>query len=159
MNAEKITTPDIRSKPKMLFDLFIALAIFITIFIISERIDIFEQIVEFTRQHENWDMDEIFTALAVLPFIMLFFSVRRWREAVLLNHDLKIANKEIRKALSEIKTLKSILPICASCKKIRDDAGYWHHVESYINAQTGTDFSHGICPECMEKLYPELVKK
>jgi len=53
-----------------------------------------------------------------------------------------------------------LLPICSSCKKIRDDQGYWQKVESYISAHTGAEFTHGICPDCMSKLYPSYsVKK
>lgn len=63
---------------------------------------------------------------------------------------------ELRKAFDEIKTLSGILPICSSCKKIRDDIGYWHQVEVYVRDHTGADFSHSICPECMKKLYPEF---
>jgi DNA-binding response OmpR family regulator len=61
---------------------------------------------------------------------------------------------ELQKALSEIKTLKGLIPICASCKKIRDDQGYWDRVESYITHRTEAVFTHGICPDCAEKLYP-----
>jgi len=58
--------------------------------------------------------------------------------------------------VEENKTLKGFLPICASCKKIRDDKGYWNQIESYIRDHSEAEFSHGICPECIEKLYPEL---
>lgn len=64
--------------------------------------------------------------------------------------------EELERALREIRILKGFLPICANCKKIRDDRGYWHQVESYIMAHSEAEFSHGICPECKEKLYPEL---
>ena len=64
---------------------------------------------------------------------------------------------DLQKALLEVKTLKGIIPICASCKKIRDDKGYWNQVESYIHDHSEAEFSHGICPECMKKLYPEFV--
>jgi hypothetical protein len=57
--------------------------------------------------------------------------------------------------LDEVRTLRGIVPICAHCKKIRDDKGYWHQVETYIRTHTEARFSHGICPSCMEKLYPE----
>ena len=71
--------------------------------------------------------------------------------------------EELQRALKEIKTLRGILPICAHCKKIRDDTGYWNQIESYINQHSDVRFSHGICPECIEKLYPdiagELLKK
>jgi PAS domain S-box-containing protein len=66
---------------------------------------------------------------------------------------------ELRDALSKIKTLSGLLPICASCKKIRDDKGYWRQIESYIKEHSEVDFSHGICPACMKKLYPELSDK
>ncbi len=64
--------------------------------------------------------------------------------------------EQLQKTLSEVKTLKGIIPICASCKKIRDDRGYWNQVESYVREHTEAEFSHGICPECRSKLYPEF---
>lgn len=65
---------------------------------------------------------------------------------------------ELKTAIEKIRTLKDLLPICSSCKKIRDDDGYWHQVESYIYEHTDTKFSHGICPDCMETLYPQFSK-
>jgi DNA-binding response OmpR family regulator len=65
----------------------------------------------------------------------------------------------LEKALAEIKTLKGLIPICASCKKIRDDEGYWDQLETYMSKHTDAVFSHGICPECVERLYPEYCKK
>ena len=59
-------------------------------------------------------------------------------------------------ALSKVKLLSGFLPICASCKNIRDDKGYWNQIESYIRDHSEAEFSHGICPECAKKLYPEL---
>ncbi|NTV13700.1 MAG: PAS domain S-box protein [Desulfobulbaceae bacterium] len=63
---------------------------------------------------------------------------------------------DLQKALAEIKTLHGIIPICASCKKIRDEEGAWHQLESYISAHSTTKFSHGICKDCAHKLYPDL---
>ena len=63
---------------------------------------------------------------------------------------------ELQQALSEIKTLQGFLPICANCKKIRDDEGYWQQIEAYIEDRSNAQFSHSICPECAKKLYPEL---
>lgn len=59
-------------------------------------------------------------------------------------------------ALKNVKVLKGLIPICASCKKIRDDKGYWNHLESYIKVHSDADFTHGLCPECTKKLYPEI---
>jgi PAS domain S-box-containing protein len=67
--------------------------------------------------------------------------------------------KELQEALKSIKTLRGLLPICASCKKIRDDKGYWNGLETYIHQHTEAEFTHGICPECMRKLYPEMFEK
>lgn len=66
--------------------------------------------------------------------------------------------EKLKTALDEIKTLKGILPICASCKKIRDDQGYWNQIEAYIREHSDALFTHSICPDCMKKLYPEYVE-
>ena len=57
-----------------------------------------------------------------------------------------------------MKVLGGLLPICASCKKIRDDTGYWNKIEAYIHDHSEADFTHGICPTCARKLYPELYE-
>ncbi len=66
---------------------------------------------------------------------------------------------ELREALDQVKRLSGLLPICATCKKIRDDKGYWNEIESYICEHSEADFTHGICPECAEKYYPEFFNK
>lgn len=66
---------------------------------------------------------------------------------------------ELQAALANVKRLSGLLPICASCKKIRDDEGYWHQVEVYIQSHTEADFSHGTCPDCVRKLYPTLQNR
>lgn len=63
---------------------------------------------------------------------------------------------ELEEALAQVKTLKGLLPICAHCKKIRDDEGYWQQIEKYIRDRSEAEFSHGICPECAKKHYPEF---
>ena len=62
---------------------------------------------------------------------------------------------KLRHALEEVKTLSGFIPICSVCKKIRDDSGYWNQIEEYISTHSEAQFSHGICPECMQKMYPE----
>lgn len=63
---------------------------------------------------------------------------------------------ELEEALSEIKILRGILPICSHCKKVRDDEGYWNQIEAYIQKHSEAKFSHSICKECMKKYYPDL---
>jgi hypothetical protein len=63
---------------------------------------------------------------------------------------------KLQEAMSEVKQLSGLLPICASCKKIRDDKGYWNQIEAYIQKHSEAEFSHSTCNECVEKLYPDL---
>jgi len=78
---------------------------------------------------------------------------RRARE-----QELATKNEELEQALKEVKVLRGFIPICAACKKIRDDQGYWQEVEAYISQRSETQFSHGICADCAKKLYPDLFK-
>ena len=72
--------------------------------------------------------------------------------------ELEKKNKELQDALANVKQLTGMLPICASCKQIRDDKGYWSAVESYIGKHSEAVFSHGLCPECEKKAYEDLEK-
>ncbi len=67
--------------------------------------------------------------------------------------ELAKVNCELREALDEISTLRGTLPICAKCKSIRDDAGYWNRIEKYLQEHSAADFTHGLCPDCEEDLY------
>lgn len=69
------------------------------------------------------------------------------------------AEEELRDALAKINTLRGLIPICASCKKIRDDHGFWNSIEKYIMEHSEAEFSHGICPDCAKRLYPEYYKE
>ncbi|MDD2903925.1 MAG: hypothetical protein PHU44_15975 [Syntrophales bacterium] len=69
------------------------------------------------------------------------------------------AVREREKALEVVKILRGYLPICAACKKIRNDAGYWTQIEAYIREHSEANFTHSICPECAKKLYPEFLPK
>lgn len=94
----------------------------------------------------------------------LFTSIVRSEEELqALNVKLKALSQEqealiaeLREAFDSIKTLKGMLPICASCKKIRDDKGYWNQIEAYVSEHSEAEFTHALCPECARKLYPEL---
>jgi AmiR/NasT family two-component response regulator len=75
-----------------------------------------------------------------------------------LNAELAIRNQELQEALAKVRTLRGLLPICASCKKIRNDQGYWQQVEVYVRDHSEAEFSHCLCPDCARKLYPELYE-
>jgi hypothetical protein len=93
----------------------------------------------------------------LLGFILIAFGVFLW-----IPRMIELANRrkyELEKATTKVKILSGFLPICASCKQIRDDEGYWNQIESYIRDHSEAEFSHGICPECVKKLYPELYDR
>jgi len=96
----------------------------------------------------------------------LIAAVRRCADFVLHEREIQKYNEEREKlilelqdALAKVKTLSGMLPICASCKKIRDDKGYWKQIEAYISEHSEALFTHGICPECTRKLYPEYYNR
>jgi hypothetical protein len=94
--------------------------------------------------------------------IMMMNNQRLRLELLDSENGLKYHVMELEKAISKIKVLKGLLPICASCKKIRDDQGNWHNLESYIDRHSEATFTHGICPECalkMRKEYNELPNR
>jgi hypothetical protein len=118
------------------------------------KADGFMQLAEKSQSKvENISILLVLGGIFMSAFIA-FFTVRHVLkvEKALLNEK-----NELQKALSEIKTLSGLLPICASCKKIRDDSGYWNQIESYIRDHTEAEFSHSLCPICAEKLYGDLI--
>ena len=78
---------------------------------------------------------------------------------VIAMDDLDKKNHELERAISEVNTLRDLLSICVSCKNIRDDKGYWNQIENYLGKHAGMKFTHGICPGCANKLYPNILKK
>lgn len=91
--------------------------------------------------------------LGVSALLFLFAGLRKEEK----NREEIIG--ELEEALGEVEQLSGLLPICCSCKKIRDDKGYWQVLEKYISEHSQAQFTHGICQECAEKLYPEIMKQ
>lgn len=89
----------------------------------------------------------------------LLARVRSGNRVIQLEKSLRQKNQELSEALAQVKQLKGLLPICMFCKKIRKDEDYWQQVEEYLFEHTEADFSHSICPECMQKHYPEYAQK
>ncbi|HDR05689.1 MAG TPA: hypothetical protein ENN84_10670 [Candidatus Marinimicrobia bacterium] len=129
--------------------------------------------VMYVEQNESEAIRTIYQALfvnlslcAMITIIFTILIQRRIRsyqrltekqksEIIHQHTELLLINKDLLQALEKVKRLRGLLPICASCKKIRDDKGYWQQIEVYIKDHSDADFSHGICPDCMKKLYPE----
>jgi PAS domain S-box-containing protein len=87
----------------------------------------------------------------------VYCLVRDVTEQKQLEKEKETLIKDLQDALGQVKTLKGLLPICSACKKIRDDQGYWKQIEVFISSHSEAEFTHGICPECAKKLYPDLI--
>jgi hypothetical protein len=101
-------------------------------------------------------------SVSILPWSLAFMILNAsiglfWGKIRQANAEKSKVIAELQDALAKVKTLSGFLPICASCKKIRDDKGYWNQIEAYISEHTEAEFSHGICPECAEKMYTEIT--
>lgn len=82
-------------------------------------------------------------------FLSLTASEKKQRDLV----------QKLQDSFSKIKTLSGLLPICASCKKIKDDKGYWNQIEGYIRDHSEAEFSHGLCPDCAKKMYSQFLNE
>ena len=90
-------------------------------------------------------------------FMLIAIGVKQWLPQV-VQQQIKITDN-LENSEKEVKILQGFLPICANCKNIRDDKGYWSEIESYIDRNSEAKFSHAICPDCINELYPELASE
>lgn len=104
-----------------------------------------------------------FEVLGLATSVLMLWGVAMvgpvFREAQAARASAEQTAQELQSAMDNIKVLHGILPTCAWCKKIRDDAGQWHQIEEYVRQRTEAEFSHGICPDCMKRLYPQYCQQ
>ena len=105
----------------------------------------------FVKRHLPWIVMGGIVFILSISFIAILFQKNR--KMIKLDSERRKLINDLQDALEQVKQLKGLLPICSSCKKIRDDEGYWNHLESYIEKHSDAQFSHGLCNECVEKLY------
>jgi hypothetical protein len=104
--------------------------------------------------YETW-WARLLGALLVAALIPLGIKLRTAQ----LERRERALERAVEAALSDVKTLTGLIPICASCKRIRDDRGAWNQLEAYLKAHSDATLSHGICPDCMTRLYPDYADK
>ncbi|MGD8624136.1 MAG: response regulator [Anaerolineae bacterium] len=112
---------------------------------------------------ESQDLVELATEAGVGAYLIKPPQAREMRRAIAIARArfedmvaLRRLNAELQEALTQVKLLSGLLPICASCKRIRDDDGHWQPIESYIRDRSEARFSHGLCTDCAQELYPDL---
>ena len=130
-------------------DQLLILCIVAASFAIFSYFDLLEIIALYSTQHEEYEIDELISTAIVLAICLIFYGIRRQQEA-------ELANLELKQALQELKTLKGLIPICSSCKKIRDETGNWEHLESYLRANSDAEFTHSYCPTCFNTEMKEI---
>lgn len=110
------------------------------------------------RVRFHWYRTRAFFLIAGAALVLAFAGAYRLRVHGLLARERELGRR-VEQALADVKVLSGLLPICASCKKIRDDRGYWNQLEQYIGDHSQAAFSHGICPDCINRLYPDVADK
>lgn len=113
-----------------------------------------------TRSYPELPYDDKVLSITIAPFpegaIIISEDITTQKNA---ENDRTKLITDLQRALDELETLRGLLPICASCKKIRDDSGYWNHIEAYISQHAHVDFTHTLCPECIRHFYPEYWQR
>jgi hypothetical protein len=99
-------------------------------------------------------VDSSLLVVVIAPFVVSLFMRRRRAES-----QREEVIRQLEKALAEVRKLSGLLPICAHCKKIRDDHGYWSQLEEYVRDHSEAEFSHGICPDCSHRLFGEFTDR
>jgi hypothetical protein len=106
----------------------------------------------------HWYRTATFNAALIALVALAIALVYRLRVRGLVRREREL-KRRIDEAMADVKVLSGLLPICAHCKSIRDDAGYWNRIEAYILEHTEAEFTHGICPQCLEKIYPDVARR
>ncbi|HOF34231.1 MAG TPA: hypothetical protein PK624_09970 [Spirochaetota bacterium] len=149
------------------------ISFYLTLFVIGLLTSAAMTFYEFFKQYlipdiSIWNSHIITIVFStILALIVSFFVLKRENKIKSTinqkNQELEKAKRDLveninrlEEASRNIKILSGLIPICSSCKKIRDDAGYWHQIEKYIKEHSDAVFSHGLCPSCAKELYPEM---
>jgi hypothetical protein len=144
------------NKKRIIIDMIVVALLTTASFFLAGAMDILEKIVEFSNRYEAFEIDEIVSSIIVLSFCLVVFCVRRLNDLSAAKTEVEKTNKALSNALAEVKELRGILPICSFCKKIRDDKGYWQGIEGYIASHSLADFTHSVCPTCLEEHYSDI---
>ncbi len=156
MNSAKSIPTLPETGKNLTLELLIILALAVIAFVAAGQLDLFERLHGFMEDHEDWELDELLILSLYFVVAGLVFSLRRWRESQRLSVGLRKETERLQAALNEVKLLRGIVPICAWCKKIRDDQGFWQQVDQYVSEHSEVEFTHGMCPECAARKMAEL---
>ena len=129
-------------------DGFVIVGLTLLVFVLSDRFELSQLFMRWILSHTIAKLD-VFLTVAI--FLIGASAIFTWRR----RNELLEQLERRERAEAEVKTLSGLLPICAWCKKIRDDRGYWNQIESYIQLHSEAEFTHGICPECASRIHTD----
>ena len=141
-------------------DLIIVVTLAIIVFAFSATFDLFNKIISWIYQHDTWQLDEVFTVTLYLVIAIGVYAWRRHKELVdqtrrreQVEAEKALLLPELEKAREDVATLRRIIPVCPSCKRIRDTRGEWYPMETYIEIHYLAKFNDGLCPRCAREAY------
>jgi hypothetical protein len=145
---------------RSLHDALLLSLLAVAVFIASNFFDLFNRTLRWITQHESWQVDQLSTFSLFLLIAMVIYTARRHHELKReirrreeSESELQHLETQLRESIAEVETLTGLLPICGSCRKIRDAKGEWSHFETFIQTHTPARFTQGYCPECARKMY------
>ena len=158
MKADVLKT--VWGKPPGSRDLLLIIVFTIIVFAISAVFDVFNKVITWVYQHDTWQLDEVFTVSIFLVFAIALYAWRRHRELLVQIHRREEAEAEkarivpeLQRALDDVALLRNIVPVCPSCKRVRDTTGEWYHAETYLEIHYPARFNNGLCPSCAKDAY------
>jgi hypothetical protein len=131
----------------------------------NHEINMYEELMDAIRSNQIKHFNELryknkYLSITIAPFSKgAIITSQDITERKIAENDRTHLINELQNALNEVETLRGLLPICAGCKKIRDDQGYWNHIEIYLSKHSHLDFTHTLCPECVKHFYPEYYEQ
>jgi hypothetical protein len=142
-------------KPRAVKDLVVIIALAFVVFTVSAAFDLLNKIIAWIYQHDTWQLDELFTVVLYLVVALSVYAYRRHREFVVEAGRRQVAESEkaqlipeLQRARGDVATLRKILPVCPSCKRIRDTKGDWYQMETYMEIHLQARLNDGLCPGC-----------
>ena len=153
--------PDESSRPNnSVRDLAVVVVLAVVVFLLSAAFDIFNKVILWMYRHDTWQLDELFTVSLFLAVALSLYAWRRHRELISQIRRREKAEAEkaellpkLQSALAEVHSLKKLVPMCTSCRKVRNEDGTWDHLELYIETHLVARIDEGVCPDCARRLY------
>ncbi len=147
-------------RSKSFQDVVVITILAVLVFAFSAAFDIFNAIIGWVYRHDTWQLDELFS---VSVFLVVAMGVYAWRRNRELTDEIRRRERveaekaqlipELESALADVHTLKKLLPFCTSCRRVREDSGYWNQVEEYMVSHFSTKLDDGLCPDCARRFY------